>query len=542
VISALDRAFLYWHTIRHLRPHQVYGRILFHAWKPSVDRRPAPPRRRVIGPWVMPAVREPRMTGPSTLRLIGLERDISRDGWCPADVDLLWHYNAHYFDDLNARDAAARAHWHGPLIMRWLDEVHPGSRPSWDPYPLSTRVVNWIKYALRGGELTHAAVNSLAAQARWLSKRIEWHLEGNHLWLNGKALMFCGMFFQGAEADRWRRLGERIIARELQEQVMADGGHFERSPMYHSLVLEDALDLMNASRAFGFEAGPVFEAVASRIDRMRRWLVNMTHPDGEISFFNDSAFGVAPAPNEIDRYARRLEFPEAESPCFGVTHLKHSGYVRLQQGPAVLLMDVGEIGPDHCPAHVHADTLSLELSLDGHRCLVNSGTSCYGASPERARQRGTPAHNAASIGALDSSEVWGSFRVARRARPFGLGIDMQGSACTVRCSHDGYSRRSSTLVSRSITLDDGGLSVVDSAASRHPLVAWWHLHPSVRGEAPGTLEVGSRGVRCSAIDAATGMVEASWHPEFGVVLPARCIRVEAPRGSCTSFFRWGVAS
>ena len=539
MISALDRAFLYWHTIRHLRPHQVYGRILFHAWTPSVDLRPAPPRRSVIGPWVPPAAREPRITGPSTLRLLGLERDISRDGWCPADVDLLWHYNAHYFDDLNARDAAARAHWHGPLIMRWLDEVDPGSRPGWDPYPLSTRVVNWIKFALRGGDLPRAAIDSLAAQARWLTRRVEWHLEGNHLWLNGKALLFCGMFFEGEEADRWRRLGERIIARELREQVMADGGHFERSPMYHSLVLEDALDLVNASRAFGFAAGPVFEAVAGRIGPMRRWLAAMTHPDGEISFFNDSAFGVAPAPVELDRYARRLGFSEAEMPCVGVTHLEHSGYVRVQRGPAVLLMDVGEIGPDHCPAHAHADTLSLELSLDGHRFLVNSGTSCYGGSPERARQRGTPAHNAASIGELDSSEVWGSFRVARRARPCRLGIEMQGTSCAITCSHDGYSnRRPSALVSRSLTLHDGGLSVDDSAAPRHPLAAWWHLHPSVRAKASGTLEVGIRGVDYCANDADVQLVDDSWHPEFGAGLPAQCIRLNAPRGACTSVFRW----
>jgi hypothetical protein len=88
-------------------------------------------------------------------------------------------------------------------------------------------------------------------------------------------------------------------------------------------------------------------------------------------------------------------------------------------------------------------------------------------------------------------------------------------------------------------LDDGGLSVVDSAAPGQPLVAWWHLHPSVRGSAPGTLEVDGRGVRCDVIDADAQMVDNSWHPEFGMVLPAPCIRVDAPDGSCTSAFRWG---
>jgi uncharacterized heparinase superfamily protein len=34
---------------------------------------------------------------------------------------------------------------------------------------------------------------------------------------------------------------------ELPEQVLADGGNFERSPMYHAIFLEDVLDLINAA-------------------------------------------------------------------------------------------------------------------------------------------------------------------------------------------------------------------------------------------------------------------------------------------------------
>ena len=38
-----------------------------------------------------------------------------------------------------------------------------------------------------------------------------------------------------------------------------------------------------------------------------------------------------------------------------------------------------------------------ELSLFGHRMLVNSGVSCYGDSRERLRQRATAAHNTVVI-------------------------------------------------------------------------------------------------------------------------------------------------
>ncbi|MEN9780004.1 MAG: hypothetical protein RL014_1152 [Pseudomonadota bacterium] len=94
-----------------------------------------------------------------------------------------------------------------------------------------------------------------------------------------------------------------------------------------------------------------------------------------------------------------------------------SGYVRLDNGPAVALLDVAPVGPDYLPGHAHADTLSFELSVGAQRVLVNSGTSCYGSSAERLRQRGTAAHNTVVVNGQDSSEVWGGFRVARRPLP-----------------------------------------------------------------------------------------------------------------------------
>ena len=152
-MHALDSALRYWHTVRHLKPIQIYGRLAFHAWRPSVDLRAAPAVRRPTGTWVTPARRRQSLVGPTLLRLLSVDRDVATEGWDPRDADLLWRYNAHYFDDLNAEGAASRSAWHGALIERWLRDVPPGSSPAWDPYPLSTRLVNWIKHALAGGTL-----------------------------------------------------------------------------------------------------------------------------------------------------------------------------------------------------------------------------------------------------------------------------------------------------------------------------------------------------------------------------------------------------
>ncbi len=141
------------------------------------------------------------------------------------------------------------------------------------------------------------------------------------------------------------------------------------------------------------------------------------HPDGEISFFNDSTFGIAASPKELFDYSSRLGIPITKVRKRWISKLLESGYLRIDTSPLVLLLDVALVGPDYLPGHAHADTLSFEMSLFDERIFVNSGISCYGESSERLRQRGTAAHNTVVINDQNSSEVWGGFRVARRARP-----------------------------------------------------------------------------------------------------------------------------
>ncbi len=56
-------------------------------------------------------------------------------------------YNLHYFDWINARDSSddIAARW----IMRWIAENPAPGGNGWEPYPLSLRIVNWIKWLVR---------------------------------------------------------------------------------------------------------------------------------------------------------------------------------------------------------------------------------------------------------------------------------------------------------------------------------------------------------------------------------------------------------
>ena len=524
-----------------------------HFGKPHMQKRPTPRLRHLQhGSWSSPARRKASLLGPERFSFLNQTHDLNNCGWDDPAIDKLWRYNLHYFDDLNAHNSAERHQWHHQLLSRWVQENRPGEGIGWDPYPTSLRIVNWIKCALGGRPLTSECIESLAVQARWLARRIETHLLGNHLFANAKALIFAGVFFQGSEAEGWFSEGLRILTYETHEQILADGGHFERSPMYHSLILEDLLDLINLSRTCPHmrdSSGSEYtRSWAQTANRMRIWLWGMSHPEGQISFFNDAAFGVAPPPAELEAYALRLGLPPINVPENEVMHFSESGYIRLQYADAVALLDVSPVAPDYNPGHAHADTLSFELSVFGQRIFVNSGTSCYGEGLERLRQRGTAAHNTLEIDGRDSSEVWGGFRVARRARPFGLAIEKRNNCAWIRCAHDGYVRLLRTQIHwREWTLSDTELCVVDHITGRFErAVSRLHMAPGVKAfleqgksSKSGSIELpGGRSLRWS-VEGATPCIESTtYHTEFGVGEPNACLKMVLTEPRCRIRVAW----
>ena len=530
----LKKLDLYFQTLRHLRPVQIYGRIWFKLKRVRPQVSAAPPLRRRIRPRIPVARREPSLLSQREFLFLnqpGLLDEISWDG---PQREKLWRYNQHYFDDLNARDENQRYGWHEGLIEDWVLRNPPGQGVGWDPYPTSLRIVNWIKWSLGGGRLSGASIQGLAIQARWLSQRLEFYLLGNHLFANAKALLFAGLFFEGPEADTWLKTGLEILADEIPEQILSDGGHFERSTMYHALALEDALDLFNVMRCYepshsrsGLNATGLAackQSLERRVPEMIQWLKAMQHQDGEIGFFNDAAFGVAPSSPELEGYAGRLGFsqPTVDNP---LVYLQHSGYVRLQSHDAVALVDVAPIGPDYLPGHAHADTLSFELSLGKQRVIVNGGTSVYGTGPERQWQRSTRSHSTLVVDRENSSEVWAGFRVARRARVSECEVG-EGELLWVSAAHDGYSRLSGRpMHRREWRLSTGTFEVHDTVtgSGTHLIDILFHLGPGLipRKDVDGRIQLINEESSLSVVSirasepSALCFEQTSWHPFFG---------------------------
>jgi uncharacterized heparinase superfamily protein len=178
---------------------------------------------------------------------------------------------------------------------------------------------------------------------------------------------------------------------------------------------------------------------------------------------------------------------------------------------------------------------------------VNSGISCYGNNPERLRQRGTPAHNTVVIDCQNSSEVWGSFRVARRAYPRLHEIIDDGGRVEISASHDGYKRLGGhNTHRRKWAFSAGRLIVTDRVEGKFSRAeARFHIHPDIaidtryldRGQVELTLPQKEK-IEFFVEGGKVRMESTSWHPGFGISLSNKCLVVTFIKAEVTASISW----
>jgi len=315
--------------------------------------------------------------------------------------------------------------------------------------------------------------------------------------------------------------------------------------MYHAIVLEDVLDLLQLDRVFhGIISPALIRVCEEKAQAMLVWLSALSHPDTEIALFNDAAHGIAPNSASLTSYAAAIGMYVAENPLDCLIQLLLSGYVRAQNTSMVLLCDVGEIGPDFQPGHGHADTLSCEASLFGARFIVNSGIDTYESSDERLYQRSTAAHSTVEVDGENSSEVWGSFRVARRAKPFALAVSRTEEMISVTCSHDGYCRLPGRVVhNRKWELCENSLEITDALTGNFgTAIARYFLHPGVDVIASSKTECElshcGQIVKIAFVGGELEVVPSQYHPEFGRSLSNHCLSIRFTGAECAAQISW----
>lgn len=483
-------------TVRNLRPSQVAHRIRLRAQR-------WPPGRPVAASMlaVLPAARARIAGWPETFIPVDLElaegfsspeenargrftflndpRDLGRGGWDAAGAARLWRFHLHYMEWAWSFAAHPDRRWaraaFADLWRSWSSSIAFGRGDPWSPYVASLRawaLCGTYRALVEGSDIQPDIDASLALHARFLRWHLEHDLGGNHLVKDLKALAGLGVFLGN---DSYVRRATAGLERQIAVQVLSDGGHYERSPLYHCQVLADLIDVQGLLAAAG---RPAVAGAAEAVEAMRAWLGTMLMPDGEVPLFNDCV------PVGADRLALLQPGP---APRERLTVLGASGYVVVRPDPALhLVADVGDPGPADLPGHAHADCLSFELAVRGERMVVDSGTSTYEPGSRRSTERSTEAHNTVSVDGADQTEVWGTFRAARLAHGRLERADDDGREITVVASHDGYRRLSGRPVHRRTwRLAGTAITIVDDilGSGHHDIRSVIHLASPDLGDA-----------------------------------------------------------
>ena len=552
-----------WRTVRHLRYSQLYwrGRYLLERRRPV--RAHAGDRGLAIDAPVgmsrafpeIPLFHRPGSDPNQTVRElsagvfthlnrcanIGRDRPDWRLGACATDrlwtVTLHYHAWAHALAEAavggNAEASALLEHY----LSDWLDRCPleaPGARElAWNVFAIATRIAWWIRtwHALgeswwrRRSPLAARFLASLAEQAEYVHDHLEWDLRANHLLRDAVGLAWAGRFFDGPQAARWRQTATELAASQAAEQVLPDGAHFELSPMYHVQAMEDFLSL-----ALLIEDAPIAAKLQQTWSAMAEHLAWIRHPDGHIPLLGDSAMAAVCEPSAMLACGGRLGVPTDPSPRRGGRHFERAGLVAWHDNDWTVFWDVGPVGPAYQPAHGHADTLNCEASFRGRRVFVDPGTYAYDDDQRRRRQRGTASHNTVCIDGADSSEVWGIFRVGRRARPLGVRVDLASDRFHGHATHDGYDHLPGRpRHERLLRVDgEGALTITDriSGECEHRIAGGLLVEPSWRAsERAGGWRLADGEGRAIDVDVSgsrplrLAIEPATYSPQFGLELP-----------------------
>lgn len=391
------------------------------------------------------------------------------------------------------------------IVDDWIG-LH-GSRiggVAWEADVIAQRIIAWLSHST---VVLHEAdagfyrrfLTSLAYQVRYL-RRNAGHAPAGFTRLRVRIALAMASISMETRGSTIRR-SARELNREIDRQILPDGGHVSRNPQSAVELLFDLLPLRQTYINLGHE---VPARLIPAIDRMYPAIRFFRHQSGDLALFNGASSTLA---NELMSV---LRYDETAGQPFKA--LPHSQYHRMAAGGAVVLVDTGVPLSSDLSRTAHAGCLSFELSSGRHRFIVNSGSPRFAGDKLRQLARTTAAHSTVCIGTSSSarfseSEFLGPLMVSGVSKvdiSRQTGPDGSDRLCA---SHDGYLGKFGLVHEREIRMNEAGNKIAGrdrfltpdgTPATESPAeaaVARFHVHPSI------TLErIDERKVRMTASD------------------------------------------
>jgi hypothetical protein len=459
------------------------------------------------------------------------------------DHKVIWELNRHQHlvTLAKARLLSGDEKYARELLAQWRSWIKA------NPYPLginwgSTLEVAfrslswiWVDQLLGSAEGASAEFRAemapvLAFHGRYIERYLSTHFSPNtHLLGEALALFFLGTLYpQMPRADRWKEAGWRVVLREAERQVRPDGVYFEQSLYYHVYALDFFLYARLLAARNDIEIPKAFDAVLARMlevvetlaqagppegfgddDGGRLWnprrnrTEHMTDPLALGALIYSTQFSAVRLTEEsvwlfgeraVDEFGR-----EATNGAIGSRAFPDGGiYVLADSAPCAqaMMVDAGPQGAGRS-GHGHADALSLRLTMDGERWLVDAGSGVYIAkdSVDRNVFRGTGAHNTMRVDGADQAVADAPFSWTHIPTAQAEHWIVGKSFTYFVGSHNGYARLADPVLHRRQLLNiAGGVWLVRDVAlgqAKHELEIRWHFAPDllVQKEGPGLLQI-----------------------------------------------------
>ena len=320
---------------------------------------------------------------------------------------------------------------------------------------------------------------TLFTHAWWISKKLSIYSSlGNHTICESSGLIFAGAVFHYlSEGKTWLNTGIKLLEQELSHQILDDGGPAEQSINYHRFVLDLywlTIDFLESNHLFNCSV----------------WKPRLLAGEGFFHTFLDAS-GTPPSIGDSDdghAIAPGISPKRGTPVCNGETTVTfpHSGYTVIRKSDLFLLtFDHGPLGMAPLYNHGHADALSVTLSVNGEKMLIDPGTYRYNGVPEWRRYfKSTRAHNTVTIDGQDQAIQETGFIWSHPYTVELIRKDITGRGLELEARHDGYARLKHPVIhTRMIQYDnDATLIIKDSFVGKgeHEFELNFHLHPDCR--------------------------------------------------------------
>src|ERR1700678_3876927 len=380
------------------------------------------------------------------------------------------------------------------LVDEWMTLQGSWHPPAWRADVLSRRIISWLSQAplvLQDADVRfyRRFLRSLVRQVRYLRHTAGHAGRGVARMQAPIALTYAALCMAGQA--RYIKSASDHLKREIERQILPDGGHASRDP---GAIIELLLEFLPLRQAFKSRNIPPPQALLNAIDRMMPMLRFFRHSDGTFAHFN----GMAATP--ADLLLTLMAYDEAHGAP--LSNAPYSAYQRLEAGGGVLIMDTGRAPPIEMSLEAHAGFLSLEFSSPKQSLIVvNCGISANARAEWRPVARATASHSTVTFNDVSSAQFVESaaFRNLLRGSPM-LGGPSQVSVSReelpdgtlIRAAHDGYARRFGVVHERAVTLAADGtkfegedLFVAADGRTQHRTeqdryAVRFHLHPAIK--------------------------------------------------------------